>query len=758
VKKYYLLGMAIIMILVLSTSGNQLLSSTPDPKSNRADALFAWAMGDFANAAQSWEKLAVEYKKSGLRSDQAISLIQASEACQAMGNIRKAKYFLEKAESIVKDLDDKELSLSISVNQGKIHYQTGEYDQADQSFKICLDQIKYINNEKQKIAVILNYSNLLFARKQYDLALKFYEQCLDMSKKFKDASLYVKISINLIKTQFALNDDSNAALVLKKAFLDSNKLGDNHDKAVYLISIGKLANSKSQFTLAYDALTSACETAKKIGDTRAYSLGLGSLGQLYADNGQTKEAVTFILRAIFAAHEIGATDILYRWQREIGRQYNTLGNIDKAITAYEHAVESITKIKEDLAIDCKKKSRLSFRESVGPVYFELADLLLTRSAAQNDTKAKQADLMAAQNTIEQMKKMELQDYFQDDCIIALKARQSALDKEIPETAVIYPVLLPDRLELIVTIAGTMKSFQVKVNKKDLTSQVRKLRKKLQQPESRFIRHAQKLYKWLIRPVENDLIANKISTLVFVPDGPLRTIPMSALHDGNDFLIKKYAVATTPGLTVTDLVPFRRKGIKILLSGITEAVQGFSPLPSIKQELKEIKDIYDSQLLMDKDFINASIQQSLQTTPYSIVHIASHGQFNKDPNKTFLLTYDDKLTMDRLESLMALSNFRQEPVELLTLSACQTAVGDDRAALGLAGVAIKSGARCSLASLWFINDQATSIMVVDFYKQLNQSNTISKARALQLAQINLMNTEEYSHPAFWASFLLIGSWL
>jgi CHAT domain-containing protein len=114
-------------------------------------------------------------------------------------------------------------------------------------------------------------------------------------------------------------------------------------------------------------------------------------------------------------------------------------------------------------------------------------------------------------------------------------------------------------------------------------------------------------------------------------------------------------------------------------------------------------------------------------------------------------------MDGLERVMKLSRFRDEPVELLTLSACRTAAGDERAALGLAGIAVKAGARSALATLWYINDQASSEMVAEFYRRLAEPD-MSKARALQEAQRTLMRDPRYRHPGFWSPFLLIGNWL
>ena len=152
-----------------------------------------------------------------------------------------------------------------------------------------------------------------------------------------------------------------------------------------------------------------------------------------------------------------------------------------------------------------------------------------------------------------------------------------------------------------------------------------------------------------------------------------------------------------------------------------------------------------------------LEEELKDGRYSILHIATHGQFAKEVNQSFLLTFDDRLTMAQLERLVGLFRFRQNPLELLTLSACQTGIGDDRAALGLAGIAVKAGARSALATLWYINDEASSELVSEFYLQL-RNPAISKARALQLAQLKLLSDRLYEHPAYWSPFLLLNNWL
>jgi CHAT domain-containing protein len=233
--------------------------------------------------------------------------------------------------------------------------------------------------------------------------------------------------------------------------------------------------------------------------------------------------------------------------------------------------------------------------------------------------------------------------------------------------------------------------------------------------------------------------------------------MAALHDGAGFLIQRYAVATTPGLTLTDPRPLKRETVRALSIGLAEAVQGFSALPHVAEEVRAVNRLYGGDLLLNQDFLVPRVESELKEQPFSVVHIASHGQFENDPRKSFLLAFDDKLTMDQLGQAVGLTQYRDEPLGLLTLSACDTAEGDDRAALGLAGIAIKAGARSALATLWSISDESSSRLVGEFYQQLRDPS-VSKATALQRAQRLLLDHPIYQHPAYWAPFLLLNNWL
>jgi len=266
-----------------------------------------------------------------------------------------------------------------------------------------------------------------------------------------------------------------------------------------------------------------------------------------------------------------------------------------------------------------------------------------------------------------------------------------------------------------------------------------------------------LYDWLIRPLESELLSRNIDTLIIAPDSLLRLIPFAALYDGKQFLVEKYAVVTVPAVTLTDSSPLETEDANLLAGGLSEARHGFDSLPNVPKELESIKAVMGGMILKDKDYTTGNLTGEFKANPYSVVHMATHGLFGGSVKESFLLAYDGKLTMDRLEQMIHTGIFREKPIELLTLSACQTAMGDERAALGLAGIALKAGARSAIATLWFVDDESTYKAISEFYRQFKTSG-MTKAKALQNAQKKLITDRLYQHPFYWAPFLLIGNWM
>ena len=207
------------------------------------------------------------------------------------------------------------------------------------------------------------------------------------------------------------------------------------------------------------------------------------------------------------------------------------------------------------------------------------------------------------------------------------------------------------------------------------------------------------------------------------------------------------------MTFTEYNQKKQKGWNVLLSGTSRGYADNPPLPNVQKEIERIEKITGGKTLLEKDYTKINFSSLMKQNAYSIVHIASHSHFGSSAAETYLLTNESKLTMNEVESILKTNRDINKPLDLLTLSACQTAMGNDQSFLGLAGVAFKSGAKSVVATLWQIDDESTSFLLVDFYKQLTTKGC-SKAKALQIAQNN--QRKQFKHPFYWSPFLLIGS--
>jgi CHAT domain-containing protein len=687
------------------------------------------------------------------------SLLQRAHERLALGAHDLAIQDLLEAQAVAEQAGDDPRRTMILGSLGDAYLAAGQPRAAERALQDGLILARQTGQAALEAAVLNSIGNLQLADGDPVSALDSYQESAAAAARAERPEVVASAAINGARVLVGENDAAGAAKWLEEAETALVHVPAGSPKAMQLLAAGRQLTAIGAVGRAQQAFQEAEGIARAGGDLRLESYGVGYLGQLYEGQGRHDDALALSRRALFLAQAAEAQEVAYLWQWQIGRLLAAKGDIGDAIGAYRQAVRALRQLRPELIAMTARSGRSALRTTVEPVYLELADLLLKRAAAQPARMAKQEDLAAARTLIEQFRAAELEDYFQDNCVAELQARVRPVDQLATQTAAVYPIILPERTVLLLSLPEGLMQKSIPVTAEQLTSEVRTLRVLLEKRTTReYLAPAQALYDRLIRPIQRDLDATGIDTLVFVPDGPLRTIPLAALHDGERFLIDRYAVATVPGLDLLDPRPVATTEVTPLLNGLTESVQGFPALPHVSGELEAIAELYGGKVLKDEEFVAGKFGESLAQTPYSVVHIASHGKFAGDSKDSFLLTYDGRLDMDGLEEFIKLSRFREEPIELLTLSACQTAAGDDRAALGLAGVAIKAGARSALATLWFINDQASSLLVSEFYRQLSAKPTPTKAKALQAAQQQIRADLRYRHPAYWSPFLIIGNWL
>ena len=357
--------------------------------------------------------------------------------------------------------------------------------------------------------------------------------------------------------------------------------------------------------------------------------------------------------------------------------------------------------------------------------------------------------------------------------LGLKAKQ--IIEAQPNTVLVYPLVLEDKIWLLWASQGDiLKTVEVPVKQSQLVETVRKFRELLQNPNSdigKVQATGKQLYDWLIKPIEPELEKNQVQNLVFSLDRVTRYIPMSALFDGKKYLIENYGVSTILSADLTDTkdrLPSGKQSISVLGLGVSEARGEFSALPNVISELdaiiqqkpKDTQGIYPGDKFLNNAFDFRTFRDNLRG--HKIVHIATHGVFESEgfDNSFLLLGNGEKLTISQIKTLQDLAD-----VHLLVLSACETALGKK----GQDGVEINAisyhflndGVKAVMASLWVVDDKSTSELMRQFYSNLANTNQTSKVQALRQAQLRLLhsdNTTYFSHPYYWAPFILIGNGL
>jgi CHAT domain-containing protein/Arc/MetJ-type ribon-helix-helix transcriptional regulator len=507
-----------------------------------------------------------------------------------------------------------------------------------------------------------------------------------------------------------------------------------------------------------EILANSVQQAKTIGSERAQSYALGSLAEVYEQNNQWQEAQNLMQQALFIAQKILASDIAYRWEWQLGRLLKAQGNIEGAIAAYNSAVASLQSLRSDL-VAVNREVQFNFRDSVEPIYRQSVELLLQQKGQGKP------DLDKVRKQIEALQLAELDNFFREACLSnQFVVLDKVVDRDNPNTAIFYPIILDNQLEVILKLPNQQRLMRKTsvVNRQEVEQAITQMRETIVEPDAskKFQEVSQKIYDWLIKPVESDLKNSGVNTLVFIPDGSLRNIPVSALYDGALYLVQKYAIAISPGLQLFTPKPLAQERLNALAGGLSQPPKNekFAPLPKVEDELKSIQQSgISTTTLLDENFKSTTLGKTINAQPFRVVHLATHGQFSSKAKDTFILAADGRINVRDLDNLLkSREQKRTEPIELLVLSACETAQGDNRAALGLAGVAIRAGARSTLASLWQIGDDSTAVFISEFYRQLKTGKTT--AEALQQAQLKLLSDTEYNRPLYWAPYVLVGNWL
>lgn len=721
------------------------LSGLTRTQINQAQAL--QAMGFYAQALKTLTAVGEQLETQPNTLLKAKTLQSLGDILRGVGQFEKSLELLEKSVKITADFEAIEEQAIALISLGNTQRAI-----AERNFRLNFSQSEppQIQRRKQRIYI-----------DSLQVPLSSYQQASEITAL---PLTQIQAQLNQLNLLISSQQEQNISEILNSIQQDLQQLPPSQagihaqiNFAQNLINLNSLTTSSSlQLENKIDntvrLLQKSIAQAQQIQDKNAEARALGMLGKVYEENQQFTQAEELTRQAVSQISAYKNPEISYQLFWQLGRIYKAQGKLSDSITTYTQAVDILRSLRSDI-VAISSEVQFNFREQVEPIYRELVDLLLVAENTQNN-------LQQARQVIEALQLAELDNFFRDACLDAQPYDIDQLDKT---AAVFYTIILEDRVEVILALPEQpLIRYTSSVPKAQVESTLRAMLEPMKRPTKRefiedFLAPSQQVYDWLIRPVAEQLKESGVETLVFVPDGQLRNISLGSLYDGQQYLIEKYRIALAPSLQLIDPQPLARQETQVLSGGLSEARQGFTALPGVELELEKIQTLVKSKILLNQSFTEPEFGLEVTTLPYSIVHIATHGVFSSDLKETYLLTWDGRINIEELRLLLTAEIQQETPIELLVLSACTTATGDERAGLGLAGIAVRAGARSTVASLWTVNDEATADLMTRFYQELNNPN-VTKAEALRRAQISVLQQENYAHPYFWAAFVLVGNWL
>ncbi|WP_019507912.1 CHAT domain-containing protein [Pleurocapsa sp. PCC 7319] len=771
-------------------------------KSLNSKAHLLWLKGDFEQAIATWNMAADNYLEAGNQSQAINCELNQTKALQTLGLSSKAQ---EIATTIYQDLasiPSPEIKIRGLQHLGNVLRDVGNLPQSEQVLRESLDiavnsdtLLELGNTERALSDSYLETNQPQLAEQYAQAAIAHYQEAFNEGKGnnfqagLNQLSLAIamgkwsQISPLLAQLRQSLDGlaTSRAGIYARLNFARSLSCLKEITEQQNLTCVSKarrqelnqIIPSQKQPDIAmpdWEQIAQEIQrTIQQALDSKLKSYAIGELGKLYESQQKWQLAQKYTQQALLTLEGIQAPEIRYRWEWQLGRILKQQGHIEGAIDAYSIAINTLKSVRSDL-LTVNSEVRFSFRDYTEPIYREFVTLLLQDNQSE---RVNQENLEQAIQSIDALQLAEVENFLNCDldASLQLNLQPKSIDEINPNTAFIYPVILEDRLAVIFKQPG--QSLEYKINPVDQETVAQTLQKLkiavIRGYGSQVLSHSQVLYSWLIEPWEQYLEdSQQISTVVFILDGELRNIPMGVLYDAKkqEYLIEKhYALGLLPSFQVLDLQKTPSSELEVLGAGISEELQvegkSFNRL-EITKELAKIQNTISSSILLNAEFTQTNIQKNLDTEDYSIVHLATHGNFSSNPEETYILIYDSDMPRGSLLKARDLDVLlrhkgQKTPIELLVLSACETAEGDKRAALGLAGLAVRAGARSTLATLWQVSDQSTVKFMTKFYQELSVPGT-SKAISLHRAQQALLKEPNFQAPYYWSPYVLVGNWL
>ncbi|MBE9127957.1 MULTISPECIES: CHAT domain-containing protein [unclassified Coleofasciculus] len=720
-----------------------------------------------------------------------------------LGDYTKALEFYQQASALTQKLGNKAGEVRILNAMGNVHSHLKQYELALDSYQQALELLKTIDFEKKLLegATLNNIAQVYRRQGKYELALELFSQALTIQKQFGSKAGEGLILDNMGEAYYHLGQYPTALEYYQQALVISQEIGDRAREGENLSNIGYLLEKQNQSELAIIFFKQSVNAREAIRENikglpqeqqQSYTETIAEDYRHLADLLLQQNRILEAQRVL----DLLKVQELDDYLRNVRGTENTVQGVpnlspeQQIEDGYQEILNKAIALGKELTQLRQKSNRTSQEEQRLVELVNAQEKIITNF--NNFIESDEVEALISQLT-PKTRKPDLINTLDD-----LLSIQNNL-KDLQQNAVLlYPLILEDRLELILTTPDSPPIRRtVPVTKEKLSQTILAFRQALQNPKSDAKTPAQQLYNWLIKPLENDLKAAEAETLIYAPDGQLRYIPLAALHDGEQWLIQRYRInnITAASLTELDTQPqYRRSAgtsLRVLAGAFTTGHHSvtigkerfnFGGLPYAGVEVETLAATVPNTTQLFNNAFNPEDTKP-KMGDYNVLHFATHGAIVVGtPEESFILFGDGTPV-----TIADVRNWNLNNVDLVVLSACETGIGGNLGTgaeiLGLGYQMQRAGARAAIASLWTVDDGGTQLLMNEFYSALQNGNT-TKAEALRQAQVALI-TGDYTasreqrgsivavqvrdglkpevvnrlnHPYYWAPFILIGNGL
>ncbi|MBD2130112.1 tetratricopeptide repeat protein [Microcoleus sp. ZQ-A2] len=791
-------------------------------------------LGDYTKALDYLQQALARGQQSNNPDRKVTTLNSIGEVYENLGQYAKALEYLQQAVTIRRELNDPYGEATALNNIGEVYENLGQYPKALEYYHQTL-AIRSTVRDLAGEGMALNSIGGVYARLgQYPKALEFFQQALRRTTTLENRLGRGMASNNVGEIYARLGQYTKALGFLNQALVIRQAISDNAGEGTTLNSLGEVYARLGEYSESLQHFQQALAIRREIGDKAGEGRTLSNIGILLTKQNQPELAILFYKQSVNVTEGIRReikglsreaqqsfletvagryrrlADLLLRQNRVLEAQQvldllkvQELDDYLRNVRGNQVTQQGVDYLPSEQQLLTQFNNKLSSVVQLGKELNELQTIPQAERTPQQEQRRRQleanqretlrefANFIRSPEIVASVQQLNRTTGRENLDLKTLRSLQDNLKKLDQKAVLLYPLVLEDRLELVLVTPYTPPIRRaVPVKREDLNRVIVEFRSALTNPQADAKIPAQQLYNWLIKPIEPAVSEAKAQTIIYAPDGQLRYIPLAALYDGNQWLVQKYRVNNITALSLTEFNS-KPQSPKILAGAFAEGnfnVQvgnrqfSFDGLPFAGQEVETIAaEVPGTTKLLDREF--SETETVARMSDYSIVHLATHAAFvTGKPEDSFILFGNgDRATFPDVE-LWPLTN-----TDLVVLSACETGVGgqlgNGEEILGFGYLMQQAGAKAAIASLWTVDDGGTQTLMNAFYAVLKNGNT-TKAEALRQAQIALITgdytalgqsrglgvrqeirnsrpaqvTNRLSHPYYWAPFILIGNGL